>query len=139
MATKVARTGIKRESGFLYFLDKKGDISRVAMARGGGSQKKGKPQKVEKAGVKREDGWLYFIDKKGNVCKVKMKRSKARRKTARKTTTRRRTTARRKTKKKTPWFAKLPPELRNAIRARSQRRAPRAYESRLRRYFESLD
>ena len=38
-----------------------------------------------------------------------------------------------------PWFAKLPPELRNAILSSSQRRAPRAYEERLRRYFESLE
>ena len=38
-----------------------------------------------------------------------------------------------------PWFAKLPPELRAAIRADSQRRAPRAYEERLRRYFQSVE
>ena len=37
------------------------------------------------------------------------------------------------------WFAKLPPELRSAIRARSQRQAPRGYEERLRRYFENID
>ncbi len=37
------------------------------------------------------------------------------------------------------WFAKLPAELRKAIIAGSQRRAPRAYEDRLRRYFESLE
>ena len=38
-----------------------------------------------------------------------------------------------------PWFTKLPPELRSAIRARSQRQAPRGYEERLRRYFENID
>jgi hypothetical protein len=38
-----------------------------------------------------------------------------------------------------PWFAKLPPDLRQAIRARSQRPPPRGYEQRLQRYFESLD
>jgi hypothetical protein len=38
-----------------------------------------------------------------------------------------------------PWFAKLPPSLRNAIRARARRPAPRGYEERLRRYFESID
>ena len=36
MATKVARTGITREKGWLYYLDKKGDVSRARMARGGG-------------------------------------------------------------------------------------------------------
>jgi hypothetical protein len=38
-----------------------------------------------------------------------------------------------------PWFARLPPELRQAIRANSQRRAPRGYEERLKRYFQSLE
>lgn len=38
-----------------------------------------------------------------------------------------------------PWFAKLPPELRQALRANATQRAPRAYEERLRRYFESID
>jgi hypothetical protein len=37
------------------------------------------------------------------------------------------------------WFLKLPPDLRQAIRAESQRRAPPGYEDRLRRYFESID
>ena len=61
MATKVAKTGIKREAGYLYYLDKKGDISRVAMARGGGRQKKGKPQKVEKARSEiRRGNWKYL-------------------------------------------------------------------------------
>jgi hypothetical protein len=38
-----------------------------------------------------------------------------------------------------PWFTKLPPSLRKAIEARARRRAPRGYEERLRRYFESVD
>ena len=38
-----------------------------------------------------------------------------------------------------PWFAKLPPELRSAIQAKAQRRPPRSYEERLRRYFENID
>jgi len=37
------------------------------------------------------------------------------------------------------WFAKLPPELRKAIRNNSRRRPPRGYEERLMRYFESID
>jgi hypothetical protein len=40
---------------------------------------------------------------------------------------------------KEAWFAKLPPDLRKAIQARARRPAPRGYEERLRRYFESLD
>ncbi len=38
-----------------------------------------------------------------------------------------------------PWFARLPPELREAIRMRGRPRPPRGYEERLRRYFESVD
>lgn len=38
-----------------------------------------------------------------------------------------------------PWFAKLPPALQNAIQAKARGKAPRGYEERLRRYFESVD
>lgn len=37
------------------------------------------------------------------------------------------------------WHVKLPPELRQALRARGQQRAPKGYEERLERYFKSLD
>lgn len=35
MAKKVARVGVKKEPGYLYFVDKDGDISAAPMARGG--------------------------------------------------------------------------------------------------------
>ncbi len=38
-----------------------------------------------------------------------------------------------------PWIAELPPEVRGAIRANSQRRPPRGYEERLQRYFKNID
>ena len=72
MAEKVEKTGIKREKGYLYYLDKQGDVSRAKMARGG--KKGGKPEKVTKAGVKREEGYLYFIDKQGDISRAKMAR-----------------------------------------------------------------
>jgi len=34
MAEKVAQAGVTKESGYLYFVDKQGDISRAPMARG---------------------------------------------------------------------------------------------------------
>jgi hypothetical protein len=40
---------------------------------------------------------------------------------------------------KEPWFAKLPPALQSAIQAKARGKAPRGYEERLRRYFESID
>ena len=70
MAEKVAKAGVKREEGFLYYIDKQGDISRAKMARGG--KKGGKPEKVSKVGVKKESGYLYFLDKKGDISRAKM-------------------------------------------------------------------
>jgi hypothetical protein len=72
MAEKVQKVGAKRVEGYLYFIDKAGDISRVKMARGG--KKGGKAEKVAKCGVKKEEGFLYFIDKAGDVCRAKMVR-----------------------------------------------------------------
>jgi len=104
MATVVEKTGIRREKGWLYFLDKRGDVSRARMARGGGKGPKGR-EKVTRCGIEREEGFLYFIDKKGDVAKVKMKRSSGRKKTARKKTARKKTarkkTGRRRAAKKT--------------------------------------
>lgn len=72
MAEKVAKAGVKREAGYLYFVDKEGDISRAKMARGrkGG----GKSEKVKKVSVKKEDGYMYFVDKDGDVSRAKMVR-----------------------------------------------------------------
>ena len=74
MAQKVTKAGIKREKGYLYYLDKQGDVSKAKMARGG--KKGGSPKKVVKLGVKRQKGYLYFIDKQGDVSKAKMARGR---------------------------------------------------------------
>ena len=37
------------------------------------------------------------------------------------------------------WFTKLPPEVRKAIRAGGQRRAPRGYEQKMDRYFKTVE
>ncbi|MDI6708865.1 MAG: hypothetical protein QME47_07270 [Candidatus Thermoplasmatota archaeon] len=74
MAEVVAKTGVKKEEGYLYFVDKKGDVSRAKMARAG--VKGGKPEKVATAGVKKEPGYLYFIDKEGNIARAKMARGR---------------------------------------------------------------
>lgn len=72
MAEKVEKVGIKREKGYLYYLDKQGDVSCAKMARGG--KKGGSPKKVVKCAIKRKVGYLYFIDKQGDVSCAKMKR-----------------------------------------------------------------
>lgn len=76
MAEKVAKVGIKKEDGYLYFVDKKGNISRAKMARGGGKKGKSKPQEVAKVGVKKAKGYLYFVDKKGDISRAKMARGR---------------------------------------------------------------
>ncbi len=61
MAEKVLKVGLKREKGYLYYIDKKGNLARAKMARGG--KKGGSPKVLEKTGIKRAKGYLYFIDK----------------------------------------------------------------------------
>jgi len=72
MAEKLVKLGIKRQKGYLYYVDKKGDVSCAKMARG--KKKGGSPKKVAKYGIKRKKGYLYFIDKKGDVSRAKMLR-----------------------------------------------------------------
>ncbi len=74
MAEKVKTTGVSKEKGYLYYLDKNGDVARSKMARG--ADKGGNAEVVAKCGVSRESGWLYFIDKDGDVAKAKMARGK---------------------------------------------------------------
>ncbi|MBW2989406.1 hypothetical protein KY358_03750 [Candidatus Woesearchaeota archaeon] len=75
MAKKVAKVGVKKKPGFLYFVDKKGNVACAKMARG---RKKGKAKTevVAKVGVKKEKGFLYFIDKKGDISCAKMARGR---------------------------------------------------------------
>lgn len=73
MGKVIAKTGVKRQAGYLYFLNKAGDVARVQMARSGKKTSK-KQEVVAKAGVKRKPGFLYYIDRQGNVCEAKMQR-----------------------------------------------------------------
>lgn len=72
MAQKIVKLGVKREKGYLYYIDKHGDVSCAKMARG--KKKGGSPKKVAKAGIKRKEGYLYFLDKQGDISCAKMKR-----------------------------------------------------------------
>jgi hypothetical protein len=73
MASKVAKVGVKKEEGWLYYLDKKGNISRAKMGRGRKASK-AKPQVVARVGVKKQSGYLYFVDKQGDISAAKMSR-----------------------------------------------------------------
>jgi hypothetical protein len=53
MAEKVHKVGLVREAGYLYFIDKQGDISRSVMARGGKTSKKTATKKIKKTTKRR--------------------------------------------------------------------------------------
>ena len=74
MAEVVRTTGVSKESGYLYYLGKDGNVWRSKMSRGrkGG----GNAEQVASAGVQREAGYLYYIDKGGNVARSKMARGR---------------------------------------------------------------
>ncbi|OGW77750.1 MAG: hypothetical protein A3I73_04835 [Omnitrophica bacterium RIFCSPLOWO2_02_FULL_45_16] len=78
MAQKVAKVGIKRKKGYLYYVDKKGNVVETKMARG--KSKGGGGKVVAKPCVKKVKGYLYFIDKKGDVSCAKMLRGGKKRK-----------------------------------------------------------
>ncbi|MFH2028937.1 MAG: hypothetical protein ABIJ08_07380 [Nanoarchaeota archaeon] len=75
MAKKVTKVGVKRKEGYLYFVDKKGNVACAKMARG---KKKGKSkiEVVAKVGITKEKGYLYFVDKQGDISCAQMVRGK---------------------------------------------------------------
>lgn len=76
MANKVVcNCGLKRESGFLYYVDKNGNAARTNMKRPGQPYRK-KAEVMHKCGIKRKSGFLYFVDKKGNVSEAPMARGR---------------------------------------------------------------
>ena len=74
MAEVVQRVGVKKESGYLYYLGKDGNVWRSKMARAGKGG--GSAEKVANAGVSRQSGYLYYIDKNGDVSRSPMARGR---------------------------------------------------------------
>lgn len=83
MAKVVCKCGVKREKGYLYFIDKNGNCARAQMARAGQKRSR-KIEVVHKCGIKRESGYLYFVDKNGNAAMTKMNRGGRKKKAAKK-------------------------------------------------------
>jgi hypothetical protein len=71
MKERLSKKSIKREKGYLYYVDKQGDIARAPMAG-----KKGVKGKVLKVGIKKVPGYLYFVDSMGFVARAKMARGR---------------------------------------------------------------
>jgi hypothetical protein len=70
-AEKVAKAGVTREAGWLYYIDKAGNIARSKMVRGGQKKKPGdKAEVVAKTGVTRDNNFIYFMDNNGDVARV---------------------------------------------------------------------
>lgn len=78
MAEKVAKVGIRRQKGYLYYVDKRGNVVETKMARG--KKKGGGGKVIAKPAVKKVKGYLYFIDKAGDVARAKMLRGGKKRK-----------------------------------------------------------
>jgi hypothetical protein len=76
MAEKVSKVGVSKKAGYLYFVDKQGDISRAKMARGGRKKGSSGVEKVSKVGVSKKAGYLYFVDKQGDISRAKMARGR---------------------------------------------------------------
>lgn len=74
MAEKVKTVGVRKASGYLYYLGKDGNVWRSKMARAGKGG--GDAEKVADAWVTRQQGYLYFIDKDGDVSRAKMARGR---------------------------------------------------------------
>jgi len=72
MGEVVMKVGITKEPGYLYFLDKKGNVSRAKMVRG--KEPGGHPEVVKATNITKEPGYLYYIDKDGNIARAKMAR-----------------------------------------------------------------
>lgn len=72
MSEKLVKVGLTRLKGFLYFVDKNGNVSKTPQAKG----KKGSKgsEIVYRSGIRKEPGYLYFLDKDGDVARAKMQR-----------------------------------------------------------------
>ena len=73
MAKKIAKVGARKQKGYRYFVDKRGNVARAQMARGK-KRGKGKAEVVAKVGIRKQAGMLYFIDKQGDISGAVMSR-----------------------------------------------------------------
>ena len=69
MGTKVGHEMIKRENGYLYFVDKDGYVTAAPMKH----NVKGKKKRVGSQKVVKKSGCMYYLGKDGYVYEAKMK------------------------------------------------------------------
>lgn len=73
---KVETLKVEREKGYLYFIDKQGDVSRVKRAKSRADKGAKMHEKMKEVGLKKEKGYLYYLDSEGDVSRSPMKRGK---------------------------------------------------------------
>ena len=73
MTEHVKKLGIKRESGWVYFIDADGDVARgrVGAIVSLNPTRYADPEKVIQVGVVREEGFLYSVSEDGNIVREK--------------------------------------------------------------------
>ncbi len=76
MKTTVTRIpDLQREKGYIYFIDKDGDLSRTRRSTGHYRQKF-PHHKVQELGIQRKPGHWYYIHKGGSVVEFQPNSSK---------------------------------------------------------------
>ena len=75
---ELTKESIKREPGWLYYIDKAGYISRTPMK--GRAKGKRIKQRVSSFHVPKVPGYLYFVDKHGHIARAKMRHGRKKRK-----------------------------------------------------------
>jgi hypothetical protein len=61
--TLIKKVGIRRQAGYIYFIDTEGDITRTRLGNG----KVYKREKVFKLGIKKNPAYYYYLDGRGHV------------------------------------------------------------------------
>ena len=75
---KILRVGVERKQGYLYCIDKKGNVAQVAMSWAKNVVKG--MTVVAKTQITKEAGYLYFLDKDGDISRAKLMHGRVRHK-----------------------------------------------------------
>lgn len=68
-AEKLAKVGLVREGGWLYYIDKNGNVARSRKVAPGQATTE-KPEVLAKTAVTRDNNYIYFMDEDGDVARV---------------------------------------------------------------------
>ena len=69
MGRRVGNEKIKREEGYLYYVDKAGYVTRAPMR----ANKRGTKKRVGTEKINKRKGYMYYLGKDGYVYEAKMK------------------------------------------------------------------